>query len=81
MGSQLLCQLVGHRPGEGRAGLAQVPEKIGETVLMVQVGDEGDGFFGEGLAGQFVPIQAQVEGQGLQVGQVEVAGDLLAELL
>ena len=48
---------------------------------MIEVGNKGNDFFGEGLASQFVPIEAQVKSQGLEISQIEVVGNLLTELL
>lgn len=47
---------------------------------MIEVGNKGDGFFRECLASQFVPIEAQVKSQGLEISQIEVVGNLLTEL-
>jgi hypothetical protein len=77
MGSELLSG----GAGEMGAGLSEVSEEVGEAVMVVEVDEEGADFFGEGCTSEFVPVEVEVEGKGLQFGQGEVVGDLLAEFL
>ena len=53
---------------------------MSQALPLGQVDEEGLDAGGFGAAGQLVPIYFQIEGQGLQLFEVEVTGDLVAEV-